>query len=268
MTKIYRNIIVCNLILFSALIMFSCNSAKQVAYFQDVPDTTGLKKVVPSTAFVEPVINVGDVLDIQITTIDAKFGDDVTSVVDDKQEVGSIATPKGYVVDKDGYIEMPLVGRVKLSGLTTQEAKKLIRQKALVYYKEPLVNVRISNFVVTVYGEVSSPGRFVVPTEKLSVLDAIGLAGDLLITGKRENIMIIRQKGDQTLFTRVNLNSTDIFNSEYFYLQSGDKVYVEPLETVARTGTRDTRGDRILSIGLGMISIAIAVTSILIRVNN
>lgn len=257
-----------SLLLLLIIALSACNSSKQVAYFQDVPDTVGIKKVVPTTQYEELIIKKGDVLNVDITTIDAKIGGDISTEMEDNKQTGSGQSPiSGYTVDKDGFIEIPIVGRVKVGGLTTQQARELILQKASVFYKQPLVNVRIANFVVTIHGQVRQPGRYVVATEKLSIMDAIGLAGDLDIGGKRDNVMVIREEDGKTLFTRVNLNSTKLFQSEYYYLQSGDRIYVEPLETVSRAGTRDQRGDRILSISLGLVSIAIAVTSIILRIN-
>lgn len=250
-----------------AIVIFStsaCNSAKQVAYFQNVPDTTGVEMKVKNTPYEEPLIHSGDVLSIEVTTIDATI-EGITTANQGKPGEEGNQEIKGYAVDKNGYVEIPIFGRLKVDGLTTSEAKEVIRKSALKYYKDPMVNVRIANYVVSVLGAVKRPGRYILATEKVNILDAIALAGDLDITGKRYNVMVIREENGESTFTRVNLNSTDIFQSEYFYIQSGDKIYVEPLKTVARSGTRDQTGDRYLSLFLSLVSVSIAIYSIFSR---
>ncbi len=252
------------ILLLSIVIGFTdCNSAKQVAYFQDVPDSTDVVKRVHNTKFVEPVIHSGDILNIEVTTIDAELG----GITKEKQTDMSTADEKmsGYMVDKNGYVEVPIIGKLKVDGMTTIEIKELVRKNALKFYKDPLVNIRIANFYITVLGEVKTPGRYVVNSEKVNIVDAIGLAGDLTLGAKRSNVMLMREENGETVFTRIDLNSTDIFQSKYFYLQSGDKIYVEPLKAMAKSGTRDTSGDRVFSIAIGLASLAIAIVTLGIR---
>lgn len=253
-------------LLILTIVSFSnCNSYKQVAYFQDVPDTTGVIKRVRNSVFEEPVIHKGDILNINISTLDAQIDGIQQQEHAESKEGESI---KGFMVDKNGNIEMPYMGQMKVEGLTTMELKEAVRKRALKYYKDPLVNVRIANFHISVLGEVSAPGQYIVNMEKVTLMDAIALAGDLKLSGKRENVMIIREQGGETMFTRVNLNSTNVFNSEYFYLQSGDRIYVEPLKSVARSETSDRRADRIVSLTLGVVGVLIATASFIFRTNS
>lgn len=249
------------------VVFSSCNNYRQVAYFQDVEDTVMSNiKTVTNTRFVEPRVNSGDILNIEVTTIDAN----ITGVKQQEQTSGENTTSKvsGYMVDKGGYVEVPVLGRLSVAGKTTSEIKDVVRSEALKYYKSPMVNVRIANFYITVLGQVNAPGRYRVETEKINVVDAIGLAGDLAMGGKRGNVMVIREKDGQSVFSRVNLNSTDVFQSEYFYLQSGDKIYVEPLKSVAKVGTSDRNADRILSITLGLIGLATSLTLLFVRLED
>lgn len=261
--------VICIAIILGALTLSSCHNAKQVAYFQNIPDSSGAEVRIKHTPYVEPVIHVGDMLSVQITTIDAKIQGmgDISSSTTKDENTGEAYNPSGYIVDKNGYIEMPVVGRLKVAGLTTSEAKEVVRSAALKFYKDPLVNVRVANFIITVLGEVGSPGRYTIATEKINILDAIGLAGDLSIGGKRGNVLLIREQNGESIFTRIDLNKTDLFTSEYFYIQSGDKLYVEPLKSVARAGTSDKSSERILTVVLSMVSLSIAVLGIIIRVN-
>ena len=212
-----------------------------------------------------PIIKAGDILNIDITTIDAKIGGEITETTGEAQEGAKQIS--GFLVDKDGYVELPILGRLKLEGLTTVEAKEAVRKTALRVYKDPVVNVRIANFMITILGQVNRPGRYVVGTEKINIIDALGLAGDLHIMGKRQNVMIIREENGKSVFTRVNLNSTDVFQSEYFYLQSGDKIYVEPLKAQARAGTTDQRTQTLVTIAVSLISIGLSAVTLFSRLN-
>lgn len=251
------------LLLFVVLGFTACNSAKQVAYFQDVADSIDVEKRVRNTPYTDPVINKGDVLNIEVTTIDAKLG----GVVNEEQAENKSSNPilPGYMVDKNGYVEVPIIGKLLVEGKTTIQIKEMVRERALKFYKDPLVNIRLVNFYITVLGEVKNPGRFIVSSEKVNIIDALGLAGDLSLGGKRGNVIIIREENGESVFTRVNLNSTDIFQSKYFYLQSGDKIYVEPLKSFARAGTSDQRADRFVGLALGVVSVAVATISLVIR---
>src|SRR5699024_1514139 len=119
-------------------------------------------------------------------------------------------------------------GKVKLAGLTTFQAQDLIKQKASVVYATPNVQVRFANFKVTILGDVTRPAAYTLSNERVSVLDALGLAGDLTIFGKRENVLLIRDDNGKKDFARLNLNSKDLFNSPYYYLKQNDVIYVEP----------------------------------------
>ncbi len=248
-----------------AIIAFSaCNSAKQVAYFQDVADSVGVEKRVRNVAYNEPVIQTGDILNIEVTTIDANIGG-ISTVQHAKEDEGSGAEIKGYMVDKNGMVEIPIIGKLEVQGKTTMEVKEIVRNRALKYYKDPLVNVRIANFYITVLGEVKRPGLYIVGNEKINIIDAIGLAGDLSLGGKRGNVIIIREENGESVFKRVSLNATDIVQSEYYYLQSGDKIYIEPLKAFARSGTSDERATRLVSLTLGVISVLVAAVTLATR---
>lgn len=253
-------------LLLAIVALSACNSAKQVAYFQDVADSIDVEKRVRNAPFHEPIIHKGDILNIDVTTIDANIGG-VTTVQHAKEDenAGAGNRVKGYIVDKNGVVEIPIIGKLNVEGHTTMEVKEMVRNIALKYYKDPLVNVRIANFYITVLGEVKSPGMYVVANEKINIIDAIGLAGDLTLGGKRGNVIVIREENGESVFARVSLNTTDLVQSEYFYLQPGDKVYVEPLKSFAKAGTSDQRTTRIVSLMLGIVSIAVAVATLATR---
>lgn len=245
-------------------LLLSCKSYKNIPYFKDVPDSLQRVYKSPLTSFQEVVIQPDDILQVSIQTIDpqvnqqlaAGSGATFTTQSSNSAAAGVPgAAVIGYRVGQDGYIEIPLTGRLRVVGLTTEQTRDSVRNKASVYYKNPVVNVRFANFQVTILGEVARPATYVVPNERVDVLQALGMAGDLTIYGKRENVMVIREEGGQKTFTRLNLNSSEIFQSPYFQLQQRDIVYVEPSKSkAAGTDIAQTR----------LIALLGTVTSVLI----
>ena len=215
-----------------AMFISSCVSTKNVTYFQNL--STDKKSVMESVAkFTEPIIQSDDIIAIDINTIDPESSSAVnqagaplaSSAYNNTVPRQPVNT---YLVDKNGEVELSLIGKVKVAGLTTFDAKEVIRKRASRDLKNPTVSVRFANFKISVLGEVSRPAAYTVPNEKVSVLDALSLAGDLTIYGKRENVLVIRDNNGKKEFGRLNLNSTDTFNSPYYYLKQNDVVYVEP----------------------------------------
>ncbi|MBL7775311.1 MAG: polysaccharide biosynthesis/export family protein [Saprospiraceae bacterium] len=142
---------------------------------------------------------------------------------------GNAVTPH-YLVDINGKINMPLVGQVHVAGLTTQEARDTLSVHLSRFLKNPIINVRIDNFRFSVLGEVNKAGTYTVGYERVTVLEALGLAGDLTKYGNRDNILVIRQTNGQRRYGRINLHRRDVFQSSFFYLEQGDIIYVEPLK--------------------------------------
>ncbi len=204
-----------------ALYLVSCASNKQVAYFDNIQSGT----IPAPTSNVDVPIQKNDILSISITSLNQEAS--AIFNVNNNQPRESL----GYLVNEDGYVQLPILGNIRAIGLTKKQlseqlTKRLIDQKLLV---DPIVNIRHLNFKVTVLGEVARPTVVNVPSEKISLLEAIGLAGDLTIYGKRENVLLIREKqnGQKEIF-RINLNNDQIFKSDFYYLQPNDVIYVEP----------------------------------------
>ncbi|TDO19013.1 polysaccharide biosynthesis/export family protein [Pedobacter duraquae] len=234
----------------SVLMISSCANTKNVPYFQDI-NATGSSVMENTAVFTEPKIQVDDILSISLFTIDEKTSMIVNQLASQaissaEGQVSSLAaTPptSGFLVDKNGEIDLAIVGKIKVLGLTSSQAKNIIQDKAALFFQKPNVQVRFANFKVTIMGEVVRPAPYTIPNEKVSVLDALGLAGDLTIYGRRENILLIRDNDGKKEFVRLNLNSSQLFNSPYFYLKQNDVLYVEPNKgkaaslNVARTQT-------------------------------
>lgn len=144
-----------------------------------------------------------------------------------------------YIVDKDGDINFPIVGKIHLIGLTRPEAEAKITETIKPYFaadERPVVKVRYSSFKVTVIGEVGGPRVLTVDNERLSVIEALAQCGDMSVYGKRPNILLVREddKGEKTT-ARLNMNDANIFNSPYYYLQQNDILYIEPQKAKARS---------------------------------
>jgi polysaccharide export outer membrane protein len=206
----------------------SCVAPKNYVYLND------LKKdslhpgpiVLDSLAkFQDPKIEVNDLLNVSISVFNPMADESMLSSGSAKSENNKDNT---HLVDKDGYIELKVVGFVKVVGLTTQEARDLIKQKAREYYKDPVVSVSIVNFEVTVLGDVGKAGVVMVSDEKATILDVLSLCGDLRPTAKRKNILLARSENNKMTFVRLDLTSTKLYQSPYFYVKQRDFIYVEP----------------------------------------
>lgn len=268
MRKLYSRKIFYVPVLLWALTLLSCSSAKHIKYFEDLSDSTLVTKLgIPP--FVEPTIQNDDILSINIQTLDPQSTESINLGNIQTSGTGTISgaaaslnpmQASGYLVDKEGNVDIPILGKVKVIGLTTSQAKELIRQKAALSFKEPIVNVRYTNFKISVTGEVAHPAVYVVPNEKVSILDALTMAGDLTIYGKRDNVLLIREgNGGEKIAYRVNLNSSKVINSPYFYLRQNDLIYVEP--TKGKAAANDLAQTRNVTILTSLFSLLIIIAS-------
>lgn len=211
------------------LMFSSCGPKVRATYFSDLDS---LNKTEFDTApFSEPLIQNDDILSITVQTIDPAASvavNQTPAAATGASSAGYASALSGFLVDKKGNVEIPMLGVVKLSGLTTSEAKEVIRKEALKYYTDPTIQVRFANYKITVLGEVARPASYTVPNEKVSVLDAVAMAGDLTIYGKRENILLIREVNGKKEVNRLDLTSANLLSSPYFYLKQNDVLYVEP----------------------------------------
>jgi polysaccharide biosynthesis/export protein len=238
------------LVIYNSIILLffvSCTSTKSITYFQSSKDTSF--GFIPDTT--ESPIQKYDILDIKVSSLNKAASADFNQSND---EVGS----KGYLVNNDGNIQFPILGNIKAEGLTKTQLRenvtRAILDKGLLL--DPIVTIRHSNFEVTVLGEVSRPTVITVPSEKITLVKALGLAGDLTIYGKRENVLLIREENGKRTTRQIDLTSVDFLNSPYYYLKPNDLIYVEPNKSkIAST-------DRVLIILpliLSMVSIILIV---------
>jgi polysaccharide export outer membrane protein len=206
---------------------------KNVIYFQDVKSEACIES---NSLNYTPTFHTDDLLSITVSSLDIESTTPFN--IQMNQSTSSNATytsgspmPNGYLIDKDGMIDFPIIGKIKIAGLDRNEAIELLKNQLSVYIKKPIVNIRILNYKITVIGEVSKPGTFTIPNERITILEAIGIAGDLTITGKRNNVLIIRDIDGQKINFRVDLTKNELFKSPVYYLNQNDVVYVEPNRT-------------------------------------
>lgn len=221
------------------LLMGSCKSAKQVAYFQNLDSVS----LAASKGLYDAHIMPKDLLTITVVTSDPTtskpFNLSIQNTLGTDGKLGSTTgSLLQYLVDNDGNIQFPIVGSLHVAGLTKNECQDLIKSKVKPYLAEsenPVVTVSMSSYRVTVAGEVTRPSVVPVSTEKMSVLEALAQAGDLTIYGRRDNVLLIREDANgQKEAHRLNLNDANIINSPYYYVQQNDYIYVEPNKTKAK----------------------------------
>jgi polysaccharide biosynthesis/export protein len=216
----------------ATLSLQSCVSSRQVVYFQT--DSTSLNRIRAAEVYV-PRIRPGDVLAINVSSLSQEastFFNPPARMRDLTYRVPAtnnfLPEMDGYLVSPEGTIEFPMLGELAVGKLTVSECGKLIREKLKPFLKEPNVNVRNQNFRISVLGEVARPALFTVPNDQITLIEALSLAGDATIYGRRENVLIIREENGEKTFARVDLTRRDLFRSPYYYLRPNDVVYVEP----------------------------------------
>ena len=220
-------------------LLYSCGSTKDVAYFQNAQNVDFEQSRFLYDAKIMPK----DILTITVTTVNPEaaipFNLTVPTTMNQNQRTTySRELLQSYLVDNNGQIEFPVVGTVSVGGLTKSDCEKLILSKIRPYLNEnerPVVTVRMTNYKISVLGEVARPGMFTVGNEKINILEALAQAGDLTIYGVRSNVKLIREDADgkKHIYT-LNLNDANLINSPYYYLQQNDIVYVEPNKVKAR----------------------------------
>ncbi len=225
------------IILYLSICIFivSCATKKKVVYYQDL-DNTELQNINDIKPKID--IQIGDILNLDIKTLDEKslspFVKGSLSNQAGNQQV-EVLKIKGYLVDDDGNIDMPVIGKTKVEGLTTNEAEQHIKSKLSEYLKDVYVNLRIINYKFTVSGEVSNPGTYEISEPNYTLIQALGRAGDLTIRGKRSNVVIIRTEDDKRITKRIDLTKSDWMNTPFYFIKQNDIIYVEPNSPQVKT---------------------------------
>lgn len=250
-----------------AMLLASCSSPKNVAYIQNSDSIDYSRSEVLYDARIMPK----DILTITVNTVNpeasAPFNLFVSSELSANRSVGGQRALQTYLVDNKGCIEFPVIGTIKVGGLTKSACEKLIHDKIQRFMnaeENPIVTVRMSNYKISVLGEVDKPGMFTVSNEKINIFEALAQAGDLTIYGVRDRVKLIREdeKGHKYVYT-LNLNDAEIINSPYYYLQQNDVIYVEPNKVKAKNSAIGQSTTIWISIAGALVSLASLVVNIL-----
>ncbi len=249
--KIYARSI---LLLLCIAFITSCASRKEVVYFQD---TGNFETLVNNNDFVSK-FKVDDLVSIHVSSLNPEASAPF-NLYRGASEGGIRAEQVDYLVDQAGEIDFPVIGKLKIDGLSPEELRGLLRNRLSDYLKDPIINIRLRNFTVTILGEVNRPGTYPVNGEQITILEALGLAGDLRITGVRENVLVIRDFNGTKVYTRINLTSKNMVKSPVFYLTQNDVVYVEPNKSGITASSLDNRATIAISIASLLITSSVLI---------
>jgi len=221
------------------VLLASCASRKDIAYFQDL---SSFETMVDTDTFV-PRFKVGDKISISITSEDPIASAPFNMVAGASMGEAAIGGQMTYSVDLDGNIVLPVLGVLEVKGLSLTEVKEAIRNKLIGdgHLKDPNVHVSLKSFVVTVLGQVNNPGTFEIEGQRTTILQVLGLAGDLTITGRRDNVLVMRDFNGTKVSTRIDLTKKEVLNSPVYYLTQNDVIYVEPNGSEVNSSKSDNR---------------------------
>lgn len=256
------------LVIVAVILLGSCANSEKVAYFQNANEIN----LTESKGLYDAHIRPKDILTITVSTTDPLAAKPFNLVVmnplnsSGNINSGNTGSLQTYLVDNEGMINFPILGKIKVGGLSKTDCESMITRMIKPYMAEsenPIVTVKMASYKVTVIGEVQHPGTFPVAQEKINVLEAIAQAGDLSIYGKRDNIMLIREKdnGEKEIH-KLDLTDADLFNSPYYYLQQNDVIYVEP----NRVKAKNSSIGQSTTIWLSFIGIVTSVASLLVNI--
>ncbi|MCP9199913.1 polysaccharide biosynthesis/export family protein [Gramella sp. GC03-9] len=252
-------------LLFASFLFNSCATKDEIVYFHGAKQLAGTENLLDY----EPVIEPNDVLRINVSS--SSVTDEIVKPFQMPSQSGQGGggagggqnlSLTGYLVGPDGFINFPVLGKVKVKGLSRGEVQVALEREIQEYVTDPIVDVRIVNFSVTVLGEVNSPGRVQITDGRVTMPELIAMVGDISYDGKRENIMIIREENGVKSVGQIDMTETDLFSSPYYYLKQNDIVYVEPSYRAVKSAGFFTSYQGIISLGTTIISLYLLINSL------
>ena len=255
-------------IAFVLCVLAGCASQKQISYLQDVPDDYRQK----ITQDYDLKIHPDDLLSIMVNSKDPElaqmFNLPMVSYQIANSNTGYAGGQNrvlGYLVDKEGYIDFPQLGVIRVQGMTRTELAKYIKNQLIEkgLMKDPIVTIQFLNFKVSVLGEVNQPGTFEITSDRITLLDALSLAGDLTVYGQRENVKVIREENGERVVASLDLRNKDLLSSPYYYLQQNDVVYVEPNKVKA--GQREINQNRTIGTFASILSVMVSLAVLIFK---
>lgn len=247
-------------------LLSSCKTKHDVVYFQNAKN---FETIVDTDTF-RTKLKIGDIISIYVSVLTTTTPEG--TIIDPARPYNIVRAGSGgngngggnsnfvdYLIDVDGNIDFPVLGKIKLVGLTIEEAKDVLKEKFSKgeLLKDPIIIMRVLNFRITVAGEVRTPGVYPVTGERVSILEALGMAGDLTIKGRRDNILVVRDFNGTKTYTRIDLTNKEVFNSPVYYLTQNDYVYVEPNNSAVSFASGDSRISTIITITSFLVTTAL-----------
>lgn len=247
--------------LFLIVTICSCAPKKKLVYFQGIESSQSNSK-----ADYQPKLQPDDALLIIVSAPDPEAAvpynlASYTAMDGSTDRTGSGVRYQTYLIDNAGNIEFPVIGTIKLGGLTRIEAVEKLKSELKKFIKSPIVNLRIMNYKVSVMGEVARPGSYPIQTERLTLPEALSMAGDLTIYGDRKNIILIREMDGVRTHTFIDITSSDFMSSPYYYLDQNDQIYVQPNKTRVNSSAVGPN----ITVGISALSLIITVIALVTR---
>lgn len=247
-------------LIISTLTLFSCATRKEIVYFQDAESLEGMQNLLNY----EPVIQPNDVLRIQVSSRNEEVVAPFQMNTGGQQSGGGGQNMSltGYLVDPEGFIQFPVLGRIEVAGEKRTALEQDLQTRLRSYVTDAVVSIRIANFSITVLGEVGHPGRVKVQDGRITVPELLAESGDVAYTGKRRNILVIREEDGVKKVGRVDMTDTDLFSNPFYYLKQNDIVYVEPTYKKVKSAGFFTSYTGIISLGTTIISLYLLINSL------
>ena len=251
------NRIAIKIILAALLLQFvaSCVSRKEIVYFQNLPEEIAQLDIVQSNFKIKP----NDILSVTVTAYDPSAVQPFNLVLESKG--GAFAQNQGYLTSADGYINFPVLGKIKAAGLSRAELAEHLTEKISEYILDPIVTINVLNFKVSILGGVNRPGTFSVQGERFTLPEAISLAGDLSVYGRPDRVLVLRENNGKKAYDYLDLRDAKIMESEYFYLQQNDLIYVEPNNMAVQAAAFPSSTRTII----GIVSLLITIIVVFIK---
>ncbi|RYZ98899.1 MAG: polysaccharide export protein [Sphingobacteriaceae bacterium] len=242
------------------ILLSSCSSYKNIPYFQDLNHEKVTQEAIDN--YSPLVIQPADILGINVNSRNAEssaiFNYNLNRVNGNNYDSSSDNPITGYLVDDKGFINLPLVGKLQVSGFTTSEMSVKLGELLLTYYKDPVVNVRLINFKVSIFGDVLRPNVYTLQNERTTITQALSLAGDLNITAMRTNVVLIREENGKRNYIPIDLTSKKLFDSPYFYLRNNDEIYVQADRSKYAQVDRGYKTATLALTGLSIVAIIVS----------
>lgn len=256
-----------------AVLFSSCapsKKKKQFTYFDNLPNDSVL---IASDVHKDHELRLkkGDVLSVKVSTLDDQsnrlFNEGVLSSDPASRATNPTLQSEGYRIDQEGNINFPVIGKISIAGKTVGETQSIITQEVSKQVKNPIVNVRLLNAQVSVIGEVKMPGSVNISDKRTSVLEALGAAGDIQMTGKKDNVLIIRTNNGIKEYARLDLTDINVYRSPYFYLQQDDVIIVDPTAAKERVVRGSLTNREIVQLSIGSFSAVVSLINLYIIID-